>query len=102
MSKRGTIAVLILVTCLLTSSYVHSDSDDLASVACENIDDWLTSGLPLNLIELACTVVDEGQPVGIEYSSDSDQKYASAVQQNDLPENFKQQLLLLLAVWSQE
>lgn len=85
MSKR--VLILILVACLFTSSYADTASTELPSV-CENIDDWLVSSVPLGLIQLFCTVVDDGLPVGIEQVDASDD------------EDVRQHFLLLIARWS--
>ena len=100
MSKRESTALLVFVICLLVSSYAHADSSDLDLSACKSTDDWLVIGIPLDLIELVCTVIDDGFPVSIEENSDSDTEDEPAIQQSDSPGAVKQFLLLLLAVWS--
>ena len=101
MSKRGTIAALALATCLSTFSYAHSAPNEPVPVACENLGEWSFSGFLVDLIELVCSVTDAGDPLSIEHGNDSNQEYESAIQQSDLPEEVKQHLLLLLALWSQ-
>ena len=100
MSKRGAIALLVLVACLAASSLLHADSGGPVPVACEDINAWLSSGVPLSLVEFVCTVIDEGHPVNIELVDVSNQEYESTIRQSEVPEDIKQHLLLLLALWS--
>ena len=79
---------------------VESDSPDF----CDNVYEYLGSLLPSYLLDYLCSINDLGDPLSIEFNSDSTEtniREAGAADENgDRPEETQQQLLLLLAPWS--
>ena len=98
MSRNGTIAALVLATCLSAFSHSHADSNELITAPCENLDECLFSDCRVDFIELVWSVTDASDPFLVEHDNNLCQEYHSAIQRSDLPEDTKQHLLLLLAV----
>ena len=70
---------------------------------CESVPDWFPDTLSPELLELFCTIGDESEPVNIELSRETmafTVDNESAGQARGLPDEVRQQLLLLLALWS--
>ena len=99
MPRRGTIAALILVTCLSAAPYAHSDANEPIPDVCENIQNWLVKGSSLDLIVILCSITEGDSPVQVEHGDDSNPEYESEINQSDVPEDVKTTLLLLLSFW---
>ena len=110
MVKR--LAIVGLLSSVLVFAPVSVGSAHPLEGACSDIYMWLSGAVPLGFLELACTINEDGQPVtnvlepageNVDFELDSDtEQYGTMVQESGLPEETKQQLLLLLVIWSQQ
>jgi len=111
MVNRFAIVGLLLV--VLVALPFSSASTDSIEAACVDVQLWLAGVAPTGLLELVCTVSESGVPVEYEFGSgDEDvlfeqnpdtEEYELTFQELKLPEETKQQLLLLLLIlWSQD
>ena len=94
--------VILLVGVSPANGSVHSSETTI----CDNLDEWLTVLLPPHIIDFLCSINDAGNPVTVRQDRDSPLEgeglaYESAIEDSDLPEEARQQLLLLLALCSQ-
>ena len=106
MVKRVTIVGLLLA--ILVSVPIPAAN----TAACVDVQLWLSGVAPIDLLELVCTINEAGVPVTFEFASDDEnvlfeqnpdaEEYGPALQKLELPEETRQQLLLLLILWSRE
>ena len=100
MVRRSATALCFLV--ILISSSPSSAQLEIEDV-CENVHQWVSVSLPAGFLDLLCTVDESGDPVGIELSLSGETEEIvvngqEAVESSDLPEEVKQDLLLLILV----
>ena len=108
-NRFAIVSVLLVVLVALPCSLASTDS---LEPACADVGPWLSSAAPRAFLELVCTVSESGVPVEYEFGSgDEDvlfeqnpdtEEYGLTFQELELPEETRQQLLLLLILWSQD
>ena len=102
------LAIVVLLLAVLVTVPFSSASTDSIEVACADAHVWPSSAIQPDLLGLVCTVYDGAETVGsvgvnvlFEQNSDTEE-HESPIQKSGLPEETRQQLLLLLILWSQE
>ena len=110
MVKRLTSIVLMAVVLLVAPS--PAASTDSIVTACQDPALWLSDSIPDGLLELVCSVQENGTPVGMSIEADSGptpQEEDSATEMCQevfhcagLPEEIEQQLLFLLILWGRQ
>jgi len=108
-NRFAIVSVLLVVLVALPCSLASTDS---LEAACADVGLWLSSAAPIAFLELVCTVTENGDPVALEFISDDEnaffeqnsdtEEYRLTIQKLELPEETKQQLLLLLILWSRQ
>ena len=106
------LAIVGLALVVLVATPLSFASTDSIEAACVDPHFWLVSSVPPGLLELVCSIQDGVDPVTIAFGSGSEdelveqnsgtEEYGLAIQKLELPEETRQQLLLLLALWGQE
>lgn len=106
------LAIVGLALVVLVATPLSFASTDSIEAACLDPHLWLASSVPPGLLELVCSIQDDVDPVSIAFGSGSEdefieqnsgtEKYGLAIHESGLPEETRQQLLLLLALWGQE
>lgn len=108
MVKR--LAIFGLLLAVLVAVPFSSASTDSFEAGCADAHLWLSSAIPPGLLEFVCAVYEGGSPITVEFGDESvlfqqnpdAEEYRLTIQELELPEKTKQQLLLLLILWSQD
>ena len=106
------LAIVGLLLAIVVSVPIPAANTDSIEAACADVQLWLSGVAPIGFLEMVCTINESGVPVAFEFGSDDEnvlfeqdsdtEEYEPAIQELELPEETRQQLLLLLALWSQE
>ena len=104
------LAIVGLLLAIVVSVPIPAASTDSIEAACADVQLWLSGVAPIGLLELVCTISGDGGPLGTEFGSVDEgvlfeqnpdaEEYGPTIQEPELPEETRQQLLLLLTLWS--
>jgi hypothetical protein len=103
MAKR---CLVILITfflfCSLNQSWASTDP-----TVCEDPSQWLSVFLPPEVIAIVCSISDTSEPFTVELDGTNGVNPSSGnevelIQETNLPEQTKQELILWLLFWTQQ
>ena len=102
---RQRLSVWVLIVFLFGVSPVLSSTQSEQLGTCDNLHEWLATPIPPHLIAFLCSIIEDTNPIGVQQNTNSplqDEELASesTTEGSTLPEEVRQQLLLLLALWS--